>query len=94
MERMNQAYEKVKMLVGMEVDEEEAAGPAAAAAAGDSFMDEFNRQCTLTAKQVPLLLLLPPSLSFCRACAADGGDRSPPRCRVPVDFELLRGCRR
>ncbi|XP_030462799.1 uncharacterized protein LOC115682650 [Syzygium oleosum] len=50
MERMNQAYEKVKMLVGMEVDEEEAAAPSASAA-GDSFMDEFNRQCTLTTKQ-------------------------------------------
>ncbi|KAL3721279.1 hypothetical protein ACJRO7_033730 [Eucalyptus globulus] len=49
MEKMNQAYEKVKMLVGMEVDEDAAADESAAG--GDSFMDEFNRQCTLTTKQ-------------------------------------------
>lgn len=49
MERMNQAYEKVKMLVGMEVDEE--AATSADDAAASSFMDEFNRQCTLTTTQ-------------------------------------------
>lgn len=45
MEKMNQAYEKMKMLVGMDAEDEESA-PA------ESFMDDFNRQCTLTTKQV------------------------------------------
>ncbi|KAJ4715096.1 Vesicle transport protein [Melia azedarach] len=44
MEKMNQAYEKMKMLVGMDAEDEESA-PA------ESFMDDFNRQCTLTTKQ-------------------------------------------
>lgn len=53
MEKMNHAFEKVKMLVGMEVDEEQNAsappddGPF-------SFMDDFNRSCTLSTKQVRL----------------------------------------
>lgn len=53
MERMNLAFEKVKMLVGMEV--EEAPPPD-----NDvfSFMDDFNRQCTLSTKQVRLLFVL------------------------------------
>ncbi|KAI4351922.1 hypothetical protein L6164_006221 [Bauhinia variegata] len=50
MEKMNKASEKVKILVGMEADEEEQA-----AALGDSnsfaFMDEFNRNCTLSTTQ-------------------------------------------
>lgn len=84
---MNQAYEKVKMMVGMEVDEE--AAPSADDAAS-SFMDDFNRQCTLTTKQV--LLLLPLS-SFLRcACAADGDDWSLLIVKS-VNSELLRGCR-
>lgn len=49
MERMNQAFEKVKMLVGMEVDEE---SPQPADSDSFSFMDDFNRQCTLSTKQV------------------------------------------
>ncbi|KAL5753423.1 hypothetical protein ACOSP7_023604 [Xanthoceras sorbifolium] len=48
--KMNQAFEKVKMLVGMEAEDEES---AAIAESNDSFsfMDDFNRQCTLTTKQ-------------------------------------------
>lgn len=50
MDRISQAYEKAKMLVGMEV-EEESASPALDPG-GTSFMDDFNRQCTLTTQQV------------------------------------------
>lgn len=49
MEKMNKAMEKMKILVGMDVDEEEAVEES-------SFIDDFNRQCTLTMKQVLLLL--------------------------------------
>lgn len=49
MEKMNQAMEKMKMLVGMDVEDEES---AAAAQENSSFMDDFNRQCTLTTQQV------------------------------------------
>lgn len=56
MEKMNQAYEKVKILVGMEVDEEEVAEN------NSSFMDDFNRQCTLSTKQVPTSSLIPCSI--------------------------------
>ncbi|KAK4780288.1 hypothetical protein SAY87_016394 [Trapa incisa] len=48
MDRMNQAFEKVKMLVGMEVDEE---STRPAESESFSFMDDFNRQCTLSTKQ-------------------------------------------
>lgn len=48
MEKMNQAFEKMKMLVGVEVEDEE----QAVATEENSFMDEFNRNCTLTTKQV------------------------------------------
>ncbi|KAK4417467.1 Vesicle transport protein SFT2A [Sesamum alatum] len=44
MEKMNQAFEKMKMLVGMEVDEEEQQQES-------SFLDDFNRNCTLSTKQ-------------------------------------------
>lgn len=50
MEKMNQAFEKVKMLVGMEVDEEDQA--SAALQQDSNFMDEFHRNCTLSTKQV------------------------------------------
>lgn len=53
MEKMNHAFEKVKMLVGMDVEDEES--EAAATAENNSsfaFMDDFNRQCTLSTKQV------------------------------------------
>ncbi|KAJ4839487.1 hypothetical protein Tsubulata_030724 [Turnera subulata] len=53
MEKMNQfrssAMEKVKMLVGMEVDEEEAEEQNNSNSA--AFIDDFNRNCTLSTKQ-------------------------------------------
>ncbi|RXH74175.1 hypothetical protein DVH24_028896 [Malus domestica] len=49
MEKMNQAFEKMKMLVGMEVDEEDQA--SAALQQDSNFMDDFNRNCTLSTKQ-------------------------------------------
>lgn len=45
--KSNHAFEKVKMLVGMESEDEESAPVAET-----SYMDDFNRQCTLTTKQV------------------------------------------
>lgn len=44
MDKMNQAFERMKMLVGMEVDEEEQQHDS-------SFIDDFNRNCTLSTKQ-------------------------------------------
>ncbi|KAI3450952.1 hypothetical protein Pfo_007617 [Paulownia fortunei] len=44
MEKMNQAFEKMKMLVGMEVEDEEQQQES-------SFIDDFNRNCTLSTKQ-------------------------------------------
>ncbi|KAK9950355.1 hypothetical protein M0R45_005849 [Rubus argutus] len=51
--KMNQAFEKMKMLVGMEDDDdpEAAASSSSALQHQDSFMDEFNRNCTLSTKQ-------------------------------------------
>ncbi|KAJ8618740.1 hypothetical protein MRB53_014926 [Persea americana] len=45
MDKMNKAMEKMKILVGMDVDDEEEA------VAESSLIDDFNRQCTLTMKQ-------------------------------------------
>ncbi|XP_021734720.1 vesicle transport protein SFT2B-like isoform X2 [Chenopodium quinoa] len=59
MERLSEAFDKVKsyqpvekmkMLVGMEVDDEESSA-VNSAADDSSFMDEFNRNCTLSTKQ-------------------------------------------
>ncbi|KAH6833830.1 Got1/Sft2-like vescicle transport protein family [Perilla frutescens var. hirtella] len=47
MEKMNQAFEKMKMLVGMEVDDEEQLQPQQES----SYIDDFNRSCTLSTKQ-------------------------------------------
>lgn len=58
---MNVAFEKVKMLVGMEVDEESAAVRNEDSSSSFAFMDDFNRNCTLSTKQVPLLFF---SVSF------------------------------
>ncbi|KAL6583496.1 hypothetical protein OROMI_005574 [Orobanche minor] len=44
MDKMNQAFEKMKMLVGMEVDDEEQQQES-------SLIDDFNRNCTLSTKQ-------------------------------------------
>jgi hypothetical protein len=57
MDKMNRALERAKMLVGMEVDEE------AAVQESSSFIDDFNRQCTLSTTQVKFLLFLSFSLS-------------------------------
>ncbi|XP_059290167.1 uncharacterized protein LOC132043726 isoform X1 [Lycium ferocissimum] len=46
MEKMNGALEKMKMLVGMDVEDEESA-----ASQQESFMDDFNRNCTFSTKQ-------------------------------------------
>lgn len=53
MEKMNAAIEKMKMLVGMEVedDDEEASISASQQESSFSFMDDFNRNCSLTTKQ-------------------------------------------
>lgn len=49
---MNQALEKMKMLVGMEVEEEEERRAASLEESGSfAFMDDFNRNCTLSTKQ-------------------------------------------
>ncbi|XP_075501631.1 uncharacterized protein LOC142539799 [Primulina tabacum] len=45
MEKMNQAFEKMKMLVGMDVEDEEQLQQES------SFFDDFNRNCTLSTKQ-------------------------------------------
>ncbi|RVX21049.1 hypothetical protein CK203_002301 [Vitis vinifera] len=50
MEKMNHAFERVKILVGMEVDDDQ--NVAAPPDDGPfSFMDDFNRDCTLSTKQ-------------------------------------------
>lgn len=46
---MNQAFEKMKMLVGMEVEDEERAAEEESSL---SFMEDLNRNCALTTKQV------------------------------------------
>jgi hypothetical protein len=51
--KSHQAVERMKMLVGMEVsDEESAAVNASTDESSFSFMDDFNRNCTLSTKQV------------------------------------------
>ena len=44
---MNVAFEKMKILVGMKVDEESSPD-----AEDSSFLEGFNRNCTLSTKQV------------------------------------------
>lgn len=46
MDKMNQALEKMKMLVGMDVEDDEGAAGQQAVA----FVDDFNRSCTLSTK--------------------------------------------
>lgn len=55
MDKMNQAFEKVKILVGMEVEDELPAEDETSFA----FLDDFNRNCTLSTKQVLSLSLSP-----------------------------------
>lgn len=47
MEKMNQALERMKMLVGMEVDDDEEQQQQQES----SYIDDFNRNCTLSTKQ-------------------------------------------
>ncbi|KAL1319131.1 hypothetical protein HN51_071437 [Arachis hypogaea] len=51
METMNRAFEKVKIMVGMEVEDEEQRATALDDSSSYAFMDEFNRNCTLSTKQ-------------------------------------------
>ncbi|CAN4114222.1 unnamed protein product [Withania somnifera] len=55
MEKMNQALEKMKMLVGMDVEDEEAAPQQESSFA---FVDDLNRNCTLSTKHVRVILKL------------------------------------
>lgn len=48
---MNSAVERMKMLVGMDVDVDEEASSSALDASSFSFVDDFNRNCTLSTKQ-------------------------------------------
>ena len=57
MEKMNHAFEKMKMLVGMDVEDEHQQ-PAIEDGNSFSFMDDFTRECSLTTKQVSYFLLL------------------------------------
>ncbi|KAK9134130.1 hypothetical protein Syun_013460 [Stephania yunnanensis] len=50
MEKMNQALERVKIMVGMEVDEDEEVADVSSSSSW-SFADDFNRHCTLSTKQ-------------------------------------------
>ncbi|GAU28456.1 hypothetical protein TSUD_294600 [Trifolium subterraneum] len=59
MEKMNKAFEKVKMMVGMEVEDEEQQAAALDNENSFAFMDDFNRNCTLTTKQSMLVFLKP-----------------------------------
>lgn len=51
MEKMHRAFEKVKLIVRMEKEEDEQAA-ALEESNSFAFMDEFNRNCTLSTKQV------------------------------------------
>ncbi|XP_043720296.1 vesicle transport protein SFT2B [Telopea speciosissima] len=45
MDKLNHAFERVKIFAGMEVDEEQLVD------SNSSFIDDFNRQCALSTKQ-------------------------------------------
>ncbi|KAI4310846.1 hypothetical protein MLD38_035794 [Melastoma candidum] len=53
MDRISQVYEKAKIMVGMELDEESSSSALDpnGGGASSSFLDDFNRQCTLTTQQ-------------------------------------------
>ncbi|MBA0628437.1 hypothetical protein Godav_023162 [Gossypium davidsonii] len=59
MEKMNNAFEKMKMLVGIEVEDEHQQPAIEEDGNSFSFMDDFNRQCTLTTKQSILVFFHP-----------------------------------
>jgi len=52
MEKMNKAFEKVKIMVGMDVEDEEQQAAALDNSNSFAFMDDFNRNCTLSTTQV------------------------------------------
>jgi len=66
MEKMNRAFEKVKTMVGMDVEDEEQQAAALENSNSFAFMDDFNRNCTLSTTQVfyfaPFLLQLENSI--------------------------------
>lgn len=49
--RNHQAMERMKMLVGMDFDEESAPVPTTSEESSFAFMDDFNRHCTLSTQQ-------------------------------------------
>ncbi|XP_050205315.1 uncharacterized protein LOC126655255 [Mercurialis annua] len=51
MEKMNQALEKMKMLVRMEVEEEESAAAEDTSSSFSFLTEDFNRNCTLSTQQ-------------------------------------------
>ncbi|XP_058097533.1 uncharacterized protein LOC131242719 isoform X2 [Magnolia sinica] len=55
MEKMNKAMEKMKMLVGIEVEQEEELQSSNMS----SFIDDFNRECTLSTQQSMLVFFNP-----------------------------------
>lgn len=70
MEKMSRAMEKVKILVGMEVEEDEAGSSS-------SFLDDFNRECTLSTQQVFFLLSPSPQISESLVLENFGSERLP-----------------
>ncbi|KAG4952620.1 hypothetical protein JHK85_046487 [Glycine max] len=51
MEKMNKAFEKVKIMVGMDAEDEEQQAAALNNSNSFAFMDDFNRNCTLSTTQ-------------------------------------------
>ncbi|ESW24450.1 hypothetical protein PHAVU_004G132100 [Phaseolus vulgaris] len=59
MEKMNRAFEKVKTMVGMDVEDEEQQAAALENSNSFAFMDDFNRNCTLSTTQSMLVFFKP-----------------------------------
>ncbi|CAJ1972259.1 unnamed protein product [Sphenostylis stenocarpa] len=55
MENMNRAFEKVKIMVGMDVENEDQQAAALNNSNSFAFMDDFNRDCTLSTTQICLI---------------------------------------
>ncbi|KAG4941835.1 hypothetical protein JHK87_045706 [Glycine soja] len=51
MEKMNKAFEKVKIMVGMDAEDEDQQAAALNSSNSFAFMDDFNRNCTLSTTQ-------------------------------------------
>lgn len=68
MEKMNKAFEKVKIMVGMDAEDEDQQAAALNSSNSFAFMDDFNRNCTLSTTQVfyfaPFLFLLMKSTCY------------------------------